>query len=287
MKHVETIKAFIKTLHNSENFHALVIQSAPGWGKSTTVDAALKSLQLSATSVGSYATSLHIYNTLCKNPNGLLVLDDCAGLLGDLKAMSVLKAATWQTSGHGTLGKSVAPLGRRVSWGSSSDKVEQPFVDFTGKLILLTNVLPSGKETEAFLSRCLNYQIGLTDADVREMLVSASQSPIHFPDSKLALEVAQYLADDRTQIDLMRVNLRTLKMGYDLASTHPKAWQELFQHLLPKAVAPKDKVAAILTSGLSNKEQEAKFLATTGKSRRSYYNHKKKLGLTRAYQKTV
>jgi hypothetical protein len=105
-----------------------VIHSAPGWGKSTTIDTALKELGLSAVTAGSYTTSLHIYNLICKNPQALIVLDDCAGVFSDVKAMSVLKAATWQSSG---LGLNVT----RVSWGSSSDKVDQPFVEFTGKLI--------------------------------------------------------------------------------------------------------------------------------------------------------
>lgn len=278
MKHVETIKAFIETLKNSENFHALVIHSAPGWGKSTTIDSALNHLGLSAVSAGSYATPLHIYNLLCQNPGSLMVLDDCAGLFSDLKAMSILKAATWQTSGHGS-------SARRISWGSSSEKVDQPFVDFTGKLILLTNVLPVGTETEAFLSRCLSYRIGISENDVKEMLVSASQSKDHFKNGGLALEVAEFLIASGTQIDLMKVNLRTLKLGYDLASTHPASWKELFQHLLPKRLQPKDEISAILSSGLTTKEQEAKFLAATGKSRRSFYNYKKKMGLSRAYQR--
>ncbi|MBI2712756.1 MAG: hypothetical protein HYX41_07890 [Bdellovibrio sp.] len=278
MKHIETIKAFIKTLRNSGTFHALVIHSAPGWGKSTTIDAALKDLQVDVVSVGAYATPLHIYKTLCQNPSSLIVFDDCAGLFSDVKAMSLLKAATWQSSGHGV---SV----RRISWGSSSDKVEQSFVDFTGKLILLTNILPSGTETEAFISRCLSYRIGISESDVKEMLLSACRAVEYFSDTQLALSVVQFLIDRCNKIDLLKVNLRTLRLGYDLAATHPEAWQELFQHLLPRLLEPKDQVRDILSSGLTTKEQEAKFVATTGKSRRSFYNYKKKMGLTRAYQR--
>lgn len=276
MKHIETIKALIKTLKNSENFHALVVHSAPGWGKSTTIDLALKELQISAVTAGAYATPLHIYKMLCQNPNSLIVFDDCAGIFGDSKAMAILKAATWNSSGNTT-------SSRRVAWGSSSDKVEQPFVEFTGKLILLTNVLPSGTETEAFLSRCLSYRIGISENDVKEMLLSASQTKTHFGNTDLAKEVAQFLIDSKNHIDLMKVNLRTLKLGYDLAATHTDSWRELFRQLLPKMTESKDQISSILSSGLTNKEQEARFLAQTGKSRRSFYNYKKKLGLTRSY----
>src|SRR5207253_717400 len=123
MKHLETIQAFIKMLIGSESFHALVIQSPPGWGKSTAIDQALGELGIKAVAAGSYANTLHIYNTLCLHPNSLIVLDDCAGLFSDQKSMGILKAATWQSSGQNTGSPRVTRWRRRVSWGSTSEKV--------------------------------------------------------------------------------------------------------------------------------------------------------------------
>ncbi len=283
MKHVETIKAFIKTLMNSESFHALVVQSPPGWGKSTTIDLALGGLAVDAVAAGSYATPLHIYNTLCRHPDSIVVFDDCAGLFSDQKSMAILKAATWQSSGH----SATAQNSRRIAWGSTSDKAEQPSMDFSGKLILLTNVVPAGKETEAFLSRCLSYRISIGDDEVKQMLLSVAASSTHFPKSELALDVARFLIADSTRADLTKLNLRTLKMGYDLAATHADAWRELFVHLLPRKSEPSDLISQLLQSGLSAKEQEAKFISTTGMSRRTFFNQKKRLGLTRPYQSTT
>ena len=282
MKHVATITAFIKTLMISENFHALVVQSPPGWGKSTTIDLALAELGVDAVVAGSYATPLHIYNTLCRHPDSLVILDDCAGLFSDPKSMAILKSATWQSSGQGAT-TATRPW-RRVSWGSTSEKVEEPSVDFSGKLILLTNVVPAGKETEAFLSRCLSYRINIDSSEARQMLLSAATSTAHFPKQEIAQVVARFLVDDLTRADLTKIKLRTLKMGYDLAATHPEAWRDLFIHLLPRKHEPTDLISQILRSELSAKEQEAKFSELTGLSRRSYYNYKKRTGLTRRYQ---
>lgn len=284
MKHVETIKAFVKTLMNSESFHALVVESAPGWGKSTTIDEALADLEVNAVAAGSYATPLHIYNTLCLNPDSIIVLDDCAGVFSDQKSMSILKAATWQSSGQG--GNAAAPTqrSRRIAWGTTSEKAKEPFVDFSGKLILLTNTVPAGKETEAFLSRCLSYRINIGQEDAKQMLLAAASSPTHFPNPALALEVVRFLIGDSTGADFTKINFRTLKKGYDLAATHPEAWRELFVHLLPRTHEPVDLISQILRSGLSAREEEARFVASTGKSRRTYYNYKKKNGLTRRYQ---
>jgi len=283
MKHVETIKAFIKTLMNSESFHALVVQSPPGWGKSTTIDVALADLAIDAVVAGSYATPLHIYNTLCRHPDSMIIFDDCAGLFSDQKSMAILKAATWQSSGQGATTRT----SRRVAWGSTSDKAEQASLDFTGKLILLTNVVPAGKETEAFLSRCLSYRINIGDDEVKQMLLSVAASSTHFPKSELALDVARYLVDNSTRADLTKLNLRTLKMGYDLAVTHPDAWRELFVYLLPRKSEPSDLISQLLQSGLPSKEQEAKFVAATGLSRRTFFNQKKRLGMTRSYRSKI
>lgn len=282
MKHLETIKAFLKTLMNSESFHALVVQSPPGWGKSTTIDLAFAELGVTAVVAGSYATPLHIYNLLCRNPDSIVILDDCAGLFSDPKSMAILKSATWESSGHGLEKKT-----RHISWGSTSEKVEQPSVDFSGKLVLLTNVVPAGKETEAFLSRCLSYRISVDQDEIKQMLFEAAKSQEYFPKTELALEVVKFLVDASTRVDLAKVNLRTLKMGYDLAATHPTGWRELFAHLLPKHQKGVDVVSQILQARMPVKEQEAQFAQATGKSRRSFYNYKKRLGLTRAYRNTL
>ena len=294
MKHIETIEALIQTLVKSETFHALVVHSIPGWGKSTAIDKSLGKLGIQAVSIGSYATPLHIYNTFCTYPERMIVLDDSALLFSDPKIMAILKAATWQSSGNNPASNGNL---RRISWGSTSDKVEQPFVDFTGKVILLTNVLPTGKETEAFLSRCLSYRIPIEKENIRDMLISAAQSPENYLNVTLAQEVASFLIAEPSLIDLMRVNLRTLKLGYDLAQTHPTGWRDLLFQLLPKVsgasgtlVKTKDAealVAEMLSTGLSVKAQEQKYVNETGKSRRSFYLHRKKLGLSRAYRAKV
>lgn len=276
MKQISTIQALIKTLMNSTDFHALVIQSLPGWGKSTSIDSSLKELKIHAVFAGSYATPLHIYNMLCAHPSELIVFDDCAGLLNDVKTMAILKAATWHSSGPENT--------RRVTWGSTSDKVVQPAVDFRGKLILLTNTLPSGKETDAFLSRCLSYKMNFSEVDIREMLLSAARSTIFFSNSSAAIEVSQHLVNPESSFDVEKVNLRTLKMAYELAILNPDSWRDLLGQLVPTKKSPTPKLTDIFESDLSSREQEARFLATTGKSRRSYYYYKKRMGFTRTYR---
>lgn len=295
MKHIDKISGFIRTLINSDTFHALVIESPPGLGKSSAIDSAMNGLKMNVAAVGSYATPLHIYNTICKNPHSVIVIDDCASMFNDQKALAVLKAATWGSSGYGEGPTHQKP--RRITWGSSSDKVESLSVDFSGKIIILTNVLPKNAETLAFLSRCLVYRIHPDEEGIRAMLKEAALSKGNFPKQEIAIEVLNFIFSEQKEIDFLRVNFRTLRMGYDLALTNPEMWKELFRHVLPTKtterrtlVSPHRSVPAIpiairriLSSDLPVKEQEKQFSAMSGMSRRTFFSYKRRLGLSRKY----
>lgn len=282
MRHISTMECLIQTLVNNDLFHALVVQSPPGWSKSTTVGSALRRLGMPFTGVGSYTTPLHFFNTLVENPCSTILLDDSSGLFSDAKGLALLKAATWETSG----GSGGPVLPRRVSWGSTSGKALAPSVAFRGKIILLTNVLPQSLEIQAFLSRCLNFQIAFSEAEIRGLILEATSSPDHFDLPALAKEVAEFMVLKIEGLDYSQMNLRTLRMGYELAKTQPDRWREILPLILPRR---RVLVAAQVASDLINpnlppKLQEAEFRSRTGKSRRTFYLYKKRLGLTRHYR---
>jgi hypothetical protein len=276
MKHLSRIQSYIHTLTTSRQIHALVLQSPPGFAKSTTIDQALKSLGLEFIAAGSYSTPLHIYNTICRHPESILVFDDSAGIFEDVKAMSILKAAAWASSG--TKGD------RRVAWGSTSGKVEQESVIFQGKLILITNSIPQSRETKAFLSRSIFYEMHFKKPEIVEMLRTAAKSQEHFENTEIAAKVAEFLIKKLSTRDYSSISLRTLHVGCEIASTHPDEWQELLEPLLPQP-EPTSVLDAFETK-MSPKEQENQFISETGLSRRTFYNVKKELGLTRPYRKT-
>lgn len=160
-----------------------------------------------------------------------------------------------------------------------------PAADFYGKIILLTNTLPQGKEVEAFLSRCLNYRISFNEREIKQMLRLAADSPEYFEDRALSKDVADFISE-RADADFSQVNLRTLRLGYELAKTQPELWRELLPNLLPKSdIRSEDPLHAQRRAALPIKEQIAEFQARTGKSRRTFFNYRKKLGLVRTYRK--
>ena len=61
MNHFGAIRELLDVLCLSSEVHVLVIESAPGLGKSSTTEAALLEMGAHFRSVGSYSTPLHLY----------------------------------------------------------------------------------------------------------------------------------------------------------------------------------------------------------------------------------
>lgn len=270
MKHLQDIRSYIVTLLASTKLHALVVVSPPGWGKSSIVEEVLNHAKAAFRSLGSYSTPLAFYNGLCTDPTMTLVLDDSVGLLANPAGLSLLKSATWSSAG--------SQGARRVTWTSTSTKVDQPFVDFTGKLILLTNVVPESADVAAFMSRALPYRISLDRELITDMLKTAAKSRQHYEDENLATEVADYIIEQLDRIDWSGLNLRSLEMAYELAKLNRDNWKDLLIPVLP-GVSPEQLVSQLMKSEMTSTEQEKEFIRVTGLSRRSFFNYRKVAGI--------
>jgi hypothetical protein len=264
LKHVEDIRALTDILLSSSNFHSFVIEGAPGWGKSTTVERVLAEKGVPFKALGSYTTPLALFKFLSQNQKELLVIDDCAGIFGDTIAMAILKAATWPSSGSdGT---------RLVSWATTSERVKLDSFFFDGKIILLTNSTPTSGDGRAFASRSLHYCITPTTSDMEAIVLSTAESS-RFVDQTRAQKVAQCLLERGRQTDFRGVNLRTLQMGYELATSGRPDWLSLFLKVLP---TPDPTHLAYLISSREGtvEAQFREFHRQTGLSRRTFFYHR-------------
>jgi len=279
LKHIETIQKFVHTLMVSRKMHALVVVSPPGWGKSSTIDDALKANNIKYHAVGSYTTPLALYHALCQHRSKLILLDDCAGVFNDAKAMSLLKAATWSSAGVD--GK------RQVTWDSTSDRVEQREVTFEGKLILLANILPSRQEVQTFLSRAFVQHISFTDDEAKAHLLYAAKVERYFPKTDLAVEVASFLVNNVFDRARDEMSLRTLHQGYEIAESHPNEWRELLTALFlekQQASDPERLVRELAMAEGSVRKQLQRFQELTGLSRRTFFNYRRKQGVVGAQE---
>lgn len=265
MKHLEDIRVFIDVLLTSEHFHALVIESPPGWGKTSVVNSILNETNRSFHRLGTYTTAYHLYTTLKKSPDGLFVIDDCCGLLGDSVALAVLKSATWPIELQGDR--------RLLMWGSGEATVEEP-TPFSGKVILLVNSAGFSSETQSFLSRTLYLRLLSLEAERIEILRSASKNEALFPNQSVAAKVLEFFCGAKDRIEPDKVNLRALRLGYELATKFQDKWETLAEKLLTGTQSPPSFVKMLSRSGISVEDQVRRFRAETGMSRRTFFNYK-------------
>jgi hypothetical protein len=163
--------------------------------------------------------------------------------------MSILKAATWKSSGSGEC--------RKVTWGTTSEKVEMESVNFTGKFILLTNVPMKGVEAKAFLSRSLHISIDFSVNESINLLKSAATTAGEFPNPGMGMKVAEFLSE-KLLLGIPNISLRTLKLGYELAESQPENWQRLIEILLDKPTCAVNKENLITFDSNAKVEEQFK-----------------------------
>lgn len=269
MRHIKDIRMYLKALTESEKFHMLILESAPGWGKSTTVNKLLGDMGIDAIAIGSYSTPLFLYNALVTHPRKTIILDDCAGLFNSPEARAILKAATWPSVGNGE---------RRVTWcstgGTGAEKrVLAPEVNFQGRLILLVNFLPSGPDVDAFKSRSYFFRIKFTKDEIADQLLIAAKNKKYFPATPMAMRVAKHLIKNLDHRDPNQFNFRTLAQGYELAKSVGKDWPRAVDGLLPEILPEsilRDLVAKYGNENGAGEKQFREMSRLTGISRRQF-----------------
>ena len=272
MEHLEAIADYIETIKSTHDLTSLIVEGQPGWGKTHTVSTALASTNTEKIGLSSYSTPLNLYNFIAEHPTDVIVLDDCSGLFNDQNAMAILKAATWPDTDNK----------RRVSWGSTSGKAVIPEFEFHGKLIIICNSFPKTADGEAVKSRGLAIKVEFSVEKAKTLLLTAAKDPTWFHNTKVSLNVAEFLIKNLTETTISKISYRTLKAGYHLAEVHPNKWQELFTLILPKEIiGPADIVRKLANDAIQVKEQIRIFIEKTGLSERKFYNLRSDLGLSR------
>lgn len=275
--HVKEIEEYIEVIVAADDMHAFVCLGPPGWGKTTSVEMALKKICLPFKHLGAYSTPLNLYNFLHVYRDKIILLDDCAGLFNDSAALAILKAATWPSQNNK----------RMVKWGSTStNRVIAPEFEFTGKLIIVANSFPSTPDGNAIRSRSYVRRIDVTVEEARKQLLIGAKNKKFFPNTEIATEVAEFLVTMLNKSTLPEISFRTLKKGYRLAEVHPH-WQKLFKNTLPigniekkKNVNPIEIVKELASKNLKVKEQLRLFQEQTGMKERSFYSFRKDLKIS-------
>jgi len=273
LDHLEKLKKFVLLTQKSRDFHAVILEGPAGWSKTTTVHEALASLNVKPAVLGSYSTPLHLFNFLATNNDRVILIDDSC-VFASQAAMAILKSATWGNENNE----------RIVSWGSTSQKALLSEFKFTGKLIIISNQFPNSIDGQAVRSRAVAQKMDLSRKEAMLFLRTAACNQKRFKNKEIAAKVAAHLSKRLENLSTDKINLRTLKLGYELCEADPENWKSLIDGLLPKEeLTNVDLIKRLSKSGLAVKEQFSEFERKTGLKRRQFFYVRKSLGLSTQY----
>lgn len=270
LNHVETIGRLLKTMRASDKMHALMIFGSAGWGKSTTVDEALRLSGADSCTLGSYSTPLNLFNFLHEHSNQIVVIDDSSGIYNEPSSMALLKAATWAQGRP-----------RIIQWGSTTGKAMAEEFEFFGKIVIVGNSFPSTSDAEAVKSRAFHYQIEISVEKAKLLLRSAADNKKWYRNTKQANRVAEFLCRILNSSNLSQISYRTLQMGYELAEHNPDDWEMLLSQMISVVSEnPKELVQLLAREKISVREQLSRFEHTTGMKRRTFFKYRRELNIS-------
>lgn len=270
MKPSENIKAQVRTIMNSDNFHILIVEGRPGTGKTTAVVQALDELGIKPAILGAYSTPLGLFNFLHRHQTEMVLIDDTSGIFANNPAMALLKSATWLIPGRG----------RYIKWTSTTERADADDFIFTGKLIVVCNFFPRTSDAEAVRNRSLDLQIEPNVAETKDLLTIAARDRARFPDQKMAARVLKKLLDGLSEANLSKVSYRSLQKAYEIAVHNPDSWEQMGGGRTKAPPEASHKVIARLNRpDVKVKDQLREFEKITGFKRRSFFKYRRQLGL--------
>jgi len=237
------------------HFNNFILFGKQGQGKTTLVMKALEEEGIKAVYHSGISTPKALFEFLYENrEDKMIVFDDCAGLINNLYAVSILLSAMWSNEEK-----------RIVTWNSTKNNVPNKFV-FTSKIIIIANKLPKTDYADVVLSRCLVYNLNLNYRKIMAMMYSFGNK-----------EVVDYIKENSSEAT-KNFDLRLLKKAEGFYKYNKENWKEMINSMLEV-----DEELQLIISGLEKTE----WCERTGKSQRTYDRYKQQMGLSRAYNSPI
>ena len=223
---------FIKNMARStDKFRALILQGAPGVGKTYSVEQALNRYAPNKYElINGKSTMLSLYGSLYRasQTGNILFLDDCDSVLNDVNGINILKAAM-----------DTKPK-REIHWESSTSMLKALNIptsfEFNGGVILNTNIGYDNHQ-EKFLTRlsalhdrALTIHISDNDADklfkqVCYMVLVQDMLQRYEFTHKEKNELLEWIDTNRERIK--RISLRTIIKLSNIYSVDKADWCEM------------------------------------------------------------
>lgn len=251
--------------------NALMLNAPAGLGKSFQIKETLRDEvdEHGFIEKSGYSTPLELYHTLYDaQEDTVLFLDDIEGLLDNDRALSLLKAATWDEDGGS----------RTVSWDSTTDKLEVPQeFEFDGRIIACFNDVPEDDPIfDSLRSRCLYYELDFSHQERMSIITEIAKAPHDDLDLDERQQVADWLVRNMTP-EMDHIDLRTLMHAFDLYAFDPDEWDERARSLFDMEGSEVGLVRRLLEKHDTTRDAIKEYTEETGKKRRTFFNRKKEL----------
>lgn len=253
MNSFELFKNYVDYVVKSNKFDAMVITGRAGTGKSFLVSNKCPEATIST----GHLTSTKLFELLknnCKKGN-ILVFDDANALLNNKISNALLKSAICPSYD----GK------RIVQYDSRAIRdMEDRFVNFEGKIIIILNDMVRNRDVEAILSKSFHFDFMPSDEEIMEQILKTKNPNV---------KVLKFLSKNIKGKNVF--NFRTYFKAVDIFNLFPKNWEEMVKPLI-NGMTKEDIIDKLINSGKSVQEQVQDYIKATGKTERTYYREKKK-----------
>lgn len=250
--------------------YATVIEGEGGIGKTfLTVETIKEELKPDEWVYKSgFTSALAFYRYLYQNRNAkIIIADDVEGLFNNPTSLSILKRATYDTTGR-----------RLIFYDTTSEKAEGlPSVfELKARLIILCNRIPNTDEpnVSAFLSRTIHYELEFSHQQKKDIIkhILTQKKDLSKEHKDLVMEII----DKETSVATKDFNIRTMEKLIAYVKYSPQKATDLFKQTTPKD-DDEETVLRLMASDWSAEQQANEFFKNTGKSRRTYFRIKKEL----------
>jgi hypothetical protein len=250
-----------------------------GLGKTKTILRTLAEEGVKPVILNSHITPMALFESLYRNSDCVIVLDDADSLYRNLAALGILRSALWGGEKNGQ---------RLVTYNSTQSELPQSF-HFNGQIIFVANVIPRKNAAfDAVLSRVDVFELDASNEEVIQLMKKLAVDGFEDLTAAECLQVVDFIAEFSASREL---SLRLLEPSYRkfiYARQEGIEWKELVRTQLeqigeedaPKPIDNRAFELACLEDALKNhsasvKEQEEAWCKTTGKSRASFFRLKK------------
>lgn len=236
---MEYTKSLARGFHDS-----FILFGKQGQGKTTIVLKTLEEEKANYVYHSGISTPKALYEFLYENREGkVIVFDDCAGLINNLYALSILLSALWSSVGK-----------RVITWNSTKSTI--PRFIFNSRIIVIANKLPKTDYADVVLSRCLVYNLNLNYSQIINMMYAIGNK-----------EIVDYIRENSSEAT-KHFDLRLLKKAEKFYDYDKEGWKELIKPMLER-----DEDLQLIVSGLKDKD----WCEKTHLSRATYYRYKQSL----------